>query len=817
MKHGKYKLKAGKDSHGSQYDTVFVDADSANLYGVGSFAENLDTRALYYDCGSAGQTFSTFDACRTAITAGTIIDMASETPPRLNVNTITLTQITTAATANLYRVKATTLDPGGALNPDAGGPRAPHAARPEHVLVRLVIHGEPDALNAEVIEEEVVMCPLDEIPDSAGGCSACAAGTHNNDILDEQTCNDNTCSCPGGTVTITGGTGATLCAIDGDVDCSACEEENHLSAGGSSVNTQTCVENTCIAKDEAAWLVLGCVVTDPNANSISGLGAQTAAAGWASCSITCNDVNNDEENYDLVLKEFVVVSVGSVCEGGDGPSPAHGPVVNGAIGLCNVNIAPNGDCLPTCNTNYHITGDTPSECSNNGSSWTQATCTENVCDAKTDSAWNDLGCVVATAAGTTVPGLDSVNPYYAYTSCSITCMNLGVGAGVPFVVVAEQCILTASTEGSCKGGCPAMYYQSEGTNKDSVICTTCEDGHNSVAGPLLSSPESGCLDNVCTCADGTATTSEGGAGDNDAGRCETTNTEDCESCLVTHHLSTSDGLPAAGLQTCDINQCINPTEADANLQYDITYSRVSGNDITAVDFLAQITTYGTNVNALTLSCDQPGKVVPSITPLTIEQSCDFGFRHNFGDVTTDEGNFPYEGCRGDLGVVYGYVTSQGTGSGAPAESNKPTYAGNSDDYIAFDIYGAYALPSGTVIPIGTVITVGGTWCTHTQQTFTTVEASTLEGNFIQVKVTPQVTPFPGVGEPFVTPAPDCVASWGGAPACGDHCVRWTGQLSTNFDETVVNEAENNIQYLTAGSAVCSFLQSKGTLIKSSLC
>jgi len=60
-------------------------------------------------------------------------------------------------------------------------------------------------------------------------------------------------------------------------------------AGYNTYNSGECTENTCTAKaDAAAWEALGCVVaTSATANTVTGLGAQSAAAGYQSCAITC--------------------------------------------------------------------------------------------------------------------------------------------------------------------------------------------------------------------------------------------------------------------------------------------------------------------------------------------------------------------------------------------------------------------------------------------------------------------------------------------------------------------------------------------------
>ena len=71
-----------------------------------------------------------------------------------------------------------------------------------------------------------------------------------------------------------------------------------------------CAENACTAKgDAAAWAALGCVVAaSQDGTTVSALGAQTAAPGWASCAITCPTAG----------QEFAVAAVGAPpCPGSD--------------------------------------------------------------------------------------------------------------------------------------------------------------------------------------------------------------------------------------------------------------------------------------------------------------------------------------------------------------------------------------------------------------------------------------------------------------------------------------------------------------------
>ncbi len=57
-------------------------------------------------------------------------------------------------------------------------------------------------------------------------------------------CNDNVCTCSGGTVTVSSGTGSTLCEVDGQEDCSVCDAGYNIQSVG---NNHICVENKCSA------------------------------------------------------------------------------------------------------------------------------------------------------------------------------------------------------------------------------------------------------------------------------------------------------------------------------------------------------------------------------------------------------------------------------------------------------------------------------------------------------------------------------------------------------------------------------------------
>ena len=59
-------------------------------------------------------------------------------------------------------------------------------------------------------------------------------------------CSGNTCTCPNGTPTITGGSAGTLCETDSTVDCSSCDVGYTISATAGS-GLQTCNANTCTA------------------------------------------------------------------------------------------------------------------------------------------------------------------------------------------------------------------------------------------------------------------------------------------------------------------------------------------------------------------------------------------------------------------------------------------------------------------------------------------------------------------------------------------------------------------------------------------
>ena len=66
----------------------------------------------------------------------------------------------------------------------------------------------------------------------------------------ERQCSGNTCTCPNGTPTVSGGSGATLCEAQGNEDCSACGLGYTISAAAG-LGLQTCNANTCAATEVA--------------------------------------------------------------------------------------------------------------------------------------------------------------------------------------------------------------------------------------------------------------------------------------------------------------------------------------------------------------------------------------------------------------------------------------------------------------------------------------------------------------------------------------------------------------------------------------
>ena len=61
----------------------------------------------------------------------------------------------------------------------------------------------------------------------------------------DRQCSGNTCTCPNGTPTVSGGSnGATLCQNDGTIDCFACGTGYTISATAG-LGLQTCNANTC--------------------------------------------------------------------------------------------------------------------------------------------------------------------------------------------------------------------------------------------------------------------------------------------------------------------------------------------------------------------------------------------------------------------------------------------------------------------------------------------------------------------------------------------------------------------------------------------
>ena len=67
----------------------------------------------------------------------------------------------------------------------------------------------------------------------------------------DRQCSGNTCTCPNGTPTVSGGSSdATLCQTDDTIDCSACGTGYTISATAG-LGLQTCNANACAATQVA--------------------------------------------------------------------------------------------------------------------------------------------------------------------------------------------------------------------------------------------------------------------------------------------------------------------------------------------------------------------------------------------------------------------------------------------------------------------------------------------------------------------------------------------------------------------------------------
>jgi hypothetical protein len=72
----------------------------------------------------------------------------------------------------------------------------------------------------------------------------------------ENCCRSQICTCEHGTATVSGGSGASLCEADGQVDCQNCDAGYHLSAPAA-LGLQTCVANLCTCTHGTATIATG--------------------------------------------------------------------------------------------------------------------------------------------------------------------------------------------------------------------------------------------------------------------------------------------------------------------------------------------------------------------------------------------------------------------------------------------------------------------------------------------------------------------------------------------------------------------------------
>ena len=151
-----------------------------------------------------------------------------------------------------------------------------------------------------ILEMDIYSCvDIDECNDGTDTCNVDNAACTNTD-------GSYTCKCNAGYT----GDGETCNDVDEcndgsdtcDVDNAACTNTDgsytcNCNAGYNG-DGETCTENTCVAKSDAdAWSALGCAVNDPTATTVTALGTVDPAAGWSSCSITC-DADGTEYSCD---------------------------------------------------------------------------------------------------------------------------------------------------------------------------------------------------------------------------------------------------------------------------------------------------------------------------------------------------------------------------------------------------------------------------------------------------------------------------------------------------------------------------------------
>ncbi len=487
-RHRHYRLGAGKDNYGSQYHTVFTNQGFTNDRAESddwSLKQNtLVNQAKYYDCDDAVGTTDRlqFQQCHADIESSALSAMS------VSHHTISYSVVDGQT---LWEVKA----------------RKSDNARARKVIVRLQLNSNEQ----EYIEEELEMCDINEIS-SAGGCTACALGLHNDEPDDLNVCMPNieqTGTTPFfalsnaaadavGQVIVTFDTHNDI-PVDGKVvitlanyfDASGATFSSATSPGNCWGNSQTIstitsnnVDSVTIQRTYGTGTVpcVGSIVIvldgvkNPSYDELDGSG-NTVGQFKIETQTTYSTTIDKSVDYgelggipSINLKQ-ADCAVATIPHGIDYMSGEN--CESGAI-----NVADGTTCLITESDGYRCTD--PGMCTD-GSFYdvdggSCVACNNNVATG-TDNDPSDAGYCYAGCYKDYYQTAAATSETIVCNTCDPGFIQLSRAVSTVSGTTCTACITSGySVAGICSTGCPENFYQSGGSNSADIVCTSCLTG-----------------------------------------------------------------------------------------------------------------------------------------------------------------------------------------------------------------------------------------------------------------------------------------------------------------------------------------------------
>ena len=348
----------------------------------------------------------------------------------------------------------------------------------------------------------------------------------------DRKCTGNTCTCPGGTPTIDGGSGGTLCEADKSVDCSACDTGYTISETAG-LGLQTCIANTCTATQVPNSDKSGSEAITGTTGSTTTV---TCATGYAETATFVAECDTDGTFNAITCAAEACTSITTnTANGGVGTiNTANGGSGNNKYTSDCDNVLSGWSCTLTCSAKGYSGTSAPRLCTAGSfATLVEPTCTADACTDNTPDggSGND--------AYTTNCGSSDVA---SGSSCTLTCSETGYsGSSTRLCTAGSFAALVAPT---CTADPNPTCDDIDGSGADFASCVT---GTNHLKAVLTGN----CASSTCTVSDccDTNPTCTGFDGCTDG----------------TNHLKDSPGDSTCSTSTCQPSECCdaNPTSCTA--------------------------------------------------------------------------------------------------------------------------------------------------------------------------------------------------------------------------------------------------------------